>query len=147
MASKWVILTHKTRPAFRLDIKEASNEEALQIIGVIAIGAVIMAASAVVLAGCDNGTSGGGGSVTTDGGNDGGDGSVTYTYTFSNNSSLSVHIEGSDLNPSDFYVGTGNTKTATSSKSNAFFAYDTGDAGDVALNSSWTTHTFTFSDK
>jgi hypothetical protein len=97
----------------------------------------------LVLAGCDDGTTGGG--EKNDNAADGG--STTYTFTFSNTSSLSVHITSADLNPSEFYVGTGSTKTATSSKSNIFVAYDTGGAGDVACDINRSTHTYTFSNK
>ena len=41
----------------------------------------------------------------------------TYSYSFINQSSYTVSISCSDLNPSDFTVAAGQTKTATSSKS------------------------------
>jgi hypothetical protein len=122
--------------------KEAFMKKPYKLFGIIAIGVII----GLALAGCDHGTPSEGESNGNGNDSDNG-GSSTYTYTFSNTSSLSVHVTSSDLDPSDFYVGTGSTKTATSSKSNAFVAYDTGGAGDVACDMKTSTHTYTFSDK
>ena len=46
-----------------------------------------------------------------------------YSYTFVNNSSYDIIISCADLNPSDFTVPQGETRSATSSKSSVSFSY------------------------
>ena len=74
----------------------------IKLLGIIAIMAVI----GLSLSGCEE-----------DSGDD------SYTYKFINNSSFTIDITSSDLDPSEFSVNPGSTKSATSSKSSIKFTY------------------------
>jgi fibronectin type 3 domain-containing protein len=66
-----------------------------------------------------------------------------YTYTFINQSSVTVTVSCSDIDPSNFTINTGSTKTATSSKSMIQILYTPADKVDVTGS----VGTFTFRDK
>jgi hypothetical protein len=66
-----------------------------------------------------------------------------YSYTFVNQSSQTVTVSCGDLNPSNFTINPGQTKTATSSQSMVSIVYTPANLVDVVT----TTGQFTFSDK
>jgi hypothetical protein len=80
-----------------------------------------------------------------EGGGGGGSGILTSTYSFVNQSSHTVTVTCSDLNPSEFTVSAGATRTATSSKSYIEFLYSPADR--VNANSNMITGRITFTNK
>jgi len=101
-----------------------------KLVGVITVVAVI----GFSMAACDDGNDNGGNS--------------TYTFIFSNVSSYSIDVSCSDLSPSDFTVGIGQQKTASSSLSSVQVNYSYYGPSN-AINSVYdaSNRKFTFSDK